>query len=323
MVLLWRMDTRNRKELIMAIVKPSEMDFTQDNIIMLVSGLPGVGKTTLACSASDVIVIDVDDGMKRVKPEHRKTAIRVSSYEELLEDLKSKTVQEAKTLVIDTCGALIELMKDWAAMQQGGAKKGGGISLQGFGIVKSEFNRLFRELRRTHNCVLLFHSLKDKDREGNIIYDIQCEGATKQTVWQPVDLGAYMQIIDGKRYLCFSPTQEYSAKSSFGVSGMVEVPELSEEDQNSFLDKLFTKVKDNMSKEAAASQKANVEYENIMAQGLAIIAEISDAASIQPATEKIKKIGHVLTTKAELQHALKARIAELGLKWNSEKKCYE
>ena len=153
--------------------------------------------------------------------------IIVSTYEELLADLKSDAVKKAKTLVIDTGGALIELMKDWAAKQTGGAKKGGGISLQGFGIVKSEFNRLFRELRQTHNCILLFHTLKDKDREGNIIYDIQCEGATKQTVWQPVDLGAYFQIVEGKRMLCFTPTQEYSAKSSHGVSGMYEVPECS------------------------------------------------------------------------------------------------
>ena len=42
------------------IVKPENMDFSKKNIIMIISGLPGVGKTTLALSAPDVVLIDAD-----------------------------------------------------------------------------------------------------------------------------------------------------------------------------------------------------------------------------------------------------------------------
>ena len=54
------------------IVKPENMDFSNKNIIMIISGLPGVGKTTLSLSAPDVVLVDADEGMARVKPEHRK-----------------------------------------------------------------------------------------------------------------------------------------------------------------------------------------------------------------------------------------------------------
>ena len=53
------------------IVKPENMDFSNKNIIMIVSGLPGVGKTTLALSAQGVVVIDTYAGMCLVKTEHR------------------------------------------------------------------------------------------------------------------------------------------------------------------------------------------------------------------------------------------------------------
>lgn len=56
------------------IVKPESMDFSNKNIIVIISGLPGVGKTTLALSAPDVVLIDADEGLSRVKPEHRRTA---------------------------------------------------------------------------------------------------------------------------------------------------------------------------------------------------------------------------------------------------------
>ena len=53
------------------IVKPENMDFSNKNIIMIISGLPGVGKTTLALSAPDVVLIDADEGMDRFNPAHR------------------------------------------------------------------------------------------------------------------------------------------------------------------------------------------------------------------------------------------------------------
>lgn len=307
----------------MAIYSPVEMDFSQDNIIMILSGLPGVGKTTLACSAEDVLIIDIDNGMKRVKMEHRKNAIIVKSYEELLEDLKNPVVKSAKTLVIDTGGALIELMKDWALKQPQGMKKNGGISLQGFGIVKSEFNRLSRELRASHNCILLFHTLKDKDKDGNTIFDIQCEGATKQTVWQPVDLGCYMQIIDNDRCLCFKPTQEYSAKKCYGVADIYKVPELKEGQENNFLQKLFAEVKNNISKEAETAKIKQQEYEQTIVQGKEFINTITDAETAETAIKEINGLNHSLTSKEELKHLLKAKLSNVGLKWNKELKRYE
>ena len=72
----------------MAITKPEAMNFSDKNIIMIVSGLPGTGKTTLALSAPDVLLIDTDEGMARVNPAHRKDASICKTYEEVLADIK-------------------------------------------------------------------------------------------------------------------------------------------------------------------------------------------------------------------------------------------
>ena len=90
----------------MAIIKPENMDFSGKNIIMIVSGMPGVGKTTLALSAPDVVLIDADEGLARVKPEHRRDASICKTYEDLLADIKA-IEGRYKTVVIDTGGALI------------------------------------------------------------------------------------------------------------------------------------------------------------------------------------------------------------------------
>lgn len=307
----------------MAIVTPEQMDYSNDNLIMVVSGLPGVGKTTLASSAPDVLIIDLDNGMKRVNVAHRRTVISAATYEELLQDLKSSTVKAAKTLVIDTCGALIELMKDWACKQNGGAKKGGGVSLQGYGIIKTEFNRLFRELRQSHNCVLLFHTLKEKDRDGNPIFDIQCEGATKQTVWQPVDLGGYLEIVGNDRVLRFKPTQEYSAKKCYGVADYYVLPELNESTPNVFLAQLFEQIKANIAQELAAGAEKRKAYDEVMDIGRTIIAQVVDAETAQQATSALNELPQALTSKEELKAAFKGRLAEVEVRWNVKDKRYE
>ena len=308
----------------MAILRPEEMDFSADNIIMIISGLPGVGKTTTACSAPNVAVIDTDNGMKRVNPQHRKETISVSTYEELLNDLKSEEIVKKDTLVFDTTGAFIELLKDWAMRNNPSAcKKGGGISQNGFGIVKSEFLRISNELRKKFNVIYMFHTSMKADKDGNPVYELMCEGAARELVWQPADLGAYLQIIDNKRYLCFSPTQEYSAKSSYGIKGLIAIPELNGSEPNDFLTKLFEKVKANIRAENEAFKPQKDAYKKAMCDGIKLINSMTTAKEAAPVMDAIKKLKHSLTSEKELKAHFSDKLKELNIVWNKDKKAYE
>lgn len=59
------------------IKKPNEMTFTDKKFSMILYGAPGVGKTTLALSAPDPILIDFDRGVSRVKAYHREDNYRM------------------------------------------------------------------------------------------------------------------------------------------------------------------------------------------------------------------------------------------------------
>lgn len=304
------------------IVKPENMDFSNKNIIMIVSGLPGVGKTTLALSAPDVVLIDADEGMSRVKPEHRKDSSMVKTYEELLADIKA-CEGHYKTVVIDTCGALIDLMKDWAMRTEPSAsKKSGGFSQQGYGFVKTEFLRLSAELRKKFNVIFLFHAAKDRQGD-DVFYDIVCEGSAKTLVWQPADLGAYLHIVNGERYLGFTPTMNYNAKAAYGIKGLVKVPELKDGDPNDFLARLFAQVKANIVAEHAALQPQQEQYEETMGAGKLAIETIEKPEDVPEAMKAIKSLTHALTSERELKAALTERIKEQGIVYNKETKAYE
>ena len=64
------------------IIQPENMRFDDKKIFMILSGLPGVGKTTLALSAPNPLLIDCDQGIVRVDPAHRKPTADAKTYEE-------------------------------------------------------------------------------------------------------------------------------------------------------------------------------------------------------------------------------------------------
>lgn len=306
----------------MPIITPEKMDFSQKNIIMILSGLPGTGKTTLALSAPDVLLIDTDEGLARVNPAHRKDASVCKTYEEILADIKAARGQY-KTIVIDTCGALIEYMKDWAMRTDPKASKNnGGFSLQGYGVVKSEFIRLSAELRKEFNVVYLFHESMTKADES-VFYELVVEGSTRTLVYQPADLAGHLFIDHGKRYIGFTPTEQYSAKSAYGIKGIIEVPELKDGDPNDFLTRLFDKVRSNLAKETEQLNPQKNAYTLAMREAKAIVEAVLNPEDVSKAASAIGAISHALTSEKEAKNMLKARMNELGIVWNKTTKEYE
>ena len=277
------------------IVKPENMDFSNKNIIMIISGLPGVGKTTLALSAPDVVLIDADEGLSRVKPEHRKDSSMVKTYEELLADIKSFEGRY-KTVAIDTCGALIDLMKDWAMRTEPSASKksGGSCSMP---------PRIGRETR----CFTTLYA----------------RGPQKRWSGSLLILALTFISLIGERYMGFTPTMNYNAKSAYGIKGLVKVPELADGQPNDFLLRLFAQVKSNIAAEHAALQPQQEQYDKTMLEGRAVIETIQNPEDVPEATKAIKGLSHALTSERELKATLMERIKELGIAYNKETKAYE
>ena len=306
----------------MPIVKPENMNFSNKNIIMIISGLPGTGKTTLALSSPDVLLIDTDEGLARVNPAHRKDASVCKTYEEILADLKAAEGQY-KTVVIDTCGALIEYMKEWAMRTDPKASKtNGGFSLQGYGVIKQEFLRLSAELRKKFNVIYLFHENMTKNGDEGVFYELVVEGSTRTLVYQPADLAAHLFIQNGRRYLGFTPTEQYSAKSAYGIKGLIEVPELADGDPNDFLTKLFAKVRENLAKETEALSPQKDAYDNAIKMIQAICDKVSKPEDIPDAADAIKSLPHALTSEKEGVAMLKKKMSALGITYDKAKGQY-
>ena len=303
----------------MAIKRPEQMDFSEKTFTMIIAGSPGIGKTTLAMSAPDPILFDLDRGVSRIRAEHRGLTSEADTYEELLADMASAEYRAAKSVILDTGGSLIQLMQPWAKKQDPKAARDGRAM---FGVIKREFDRLTHEIREAKkNCIIIFHTTEVS--KGDVITQrLSCEGSAKDIVWTPADLGCYMYVMGRERTLGFTPTEEYFAKSCYGIKGLIKVEELVPGQKNDCLTRLFDAARANIAAEMEMYKPQREAYERAMEEGRAVLAAVENTDDLTAARKQFLKMTHALTSGSELNELLKNKAREMSVKWSKEADTY-
>lgn len=311
----------------MPIYKPSQFSETLKNqrFSMILYGAPGVGKTTLAMSAPNPILIDLDKGMQRTRARHWVDCLQITAYEELLKEIELGTLNAYDTLIVDTGGALITLLQDYVMRKDPVNKtKSGTISQKGYGAVKLEFQALTNRFKTVYdkNIIYVFHSVEEKNKEGIAIQRLLCEGSSKNIVWQPCDFGGYVYMNGDQRMIGFTPTDEYFAKGCYGISGIRKVATLGDADKNDYVTRLFAEANANIAKDDEFFKAEREAYEAVMEQGKKLIESWTKPEQFTGGSAEFEKLPHKLTSLVELKAICRERIETLGFVWDSKKKAY-
>ena len=302
------------------IVKPSEMKFEGKKLFIIVAGVPGIGKTTLALSAPKPLLIDLDKGVDRVETRYRTDTDVVSSYEELRSDLEKADLSPYETIVIDTGGKLLEMLKPVViARDPKNAQTNGELSLKGYGAVKKMFNEFVTFVKSLNkHLVMVFHATEVADGETTKLR-IRMEGKSRDEVWDSVDIGGFMEMRGNKRTIGFSNCDRYYAKGTHGIHGVYDIPTLANGNNNTFLTELINNVINDLTSE----NKEFTEYQELMRVLLPHIANADNARLLNKAYDEVKKAEHKLTSKNELWNALNERAKALGLEYDKDRNVFD
>jgi hypothetical protein len=129
-------------------------------------------------------------------------------------------------------------------------------------------------------------------------------------------------MIGDDRVAGFSPTEEYFAKGCFGVNGLYKLPNLNDK-ENNFLIQLFNNMQNNIVSESLIFEEEKAAYNRAMEEGSKLVGQIIGAEAANLFAAELDKIKHSLTSRKEISAMARAKIAELGLKWNKGAKMYE
>ncbi len=90
------------------IKKPNELTQTKIKLKGLIYGEPGIGKTSVALSAPKPLLIDFDNGLRRVAKQYQTDSVQIESYQNLLDILEKEDISNYETIVIDTLGKMVD-----------------------------------------------------------------------------------------------------------------------------------------------------------------------------------------------------------------------
>lgn len=299
------------------IVKPKNLDFSNKHLSMIIAGLAGLGKTTLALSAPSPLLIDLDNGISRVEAKFRKDVDMVKSYDELVRDLKGD-LSAYETIIIDTGGALFDMLKPVViAEDRKNGKSDGSLSLNGYGACKRKFMEFAKFLKTLDkNIIWVFHAQEVALSDDTTGLRIYVEGGIKTDIWRDIDLGGFVEMRNNKRTIGFSVCDRYYCKGTHHVHGIYEIPDLENPNQpNDFITKLFQKVREDLCDEQSVAN----EYNDVMDEYKPKIESAKTLKDVNEAYEALTKAPKVSTSANELWFALKAKAKELGFLFDKEK----
>lgn len=192
----------------------------------LIYGQPGSGKTTLALSSPNPVCIDFDRGMHRVQPQFRVPSLQVDTYKQVLELIGSEEIAPFDTIVCDTLGKLIDRMCDYIASNNPKARKSdGGMTMQGWGEVKTTFQTFFK-LLAAKNKSLLFVAHESEEKNGDeTIKRPDCSGSARKDIVKELDFMGYVEAVGSKRIINFNPSDKFYAKNSLDLPQGIELPD--------------------------------------------------------------------------------------------------
>lgn len=302
------------------IVSMSNIEYENTNQVCLI-GMPGDGKSTLACSAPNPLFIDTEDGLKRVLPQHRPSnIIRALSYKEILDDLSNADLGQYKTIVIDTFGGLLDLMTIYAKeVNSKFLQSDGTLTMKGWGWLGQEFLRFSKKLKLLNKHVIFVsHATEENDGE-NKVYRVDAGGRAKKDIMKAMDYVGFVEVVGKNRVINWGPNERYYTKNNLGITDFEKLPNLLEGEINNYMTTFFDRSNVQRQKEAELNEKYNSTMNIIKSE----LNDVVDSTTATAFLELLKRIDHVYQSLNEGKHLLKQKANLLGLVYNIKTKKFE
>lgn len=265
------------------IKKKNEIELPK-TIVGCITGVCGIGKTTLALSAPKPLLLDTDNGIHRVQSEYRSDVVQVKSYQDIL-DVLEEDLSDYETIVIDTLGELVNFMlKYFADKDKSLITRGGTLNIKVWGLVKTEFESLKLKLQLLNkHLIFVSHVKEDKDGE-NKVYRMDVAGSTSETVTKILDFLGFCEVLGKTRSISFTPSARFYAKNSIELNDYLEIPQLKTGDKNDFLTKEVIEPTIAKRKQESAALKINEEK---LQQGRYLIEQATEPNAVLTAFKEM------------------------------------
>lgn len=203
---------------------------------------PGIGKTSLAFTADRPLLLDFDLGAHRAA--NRKDTVQVNQWSDVT-SITADDLTSYGTVIVDTAGRALDTLTADIIRRNPKAGRGGALTLQGYGTLKSEFVAWLKSLNALGKDVVLIAHMDEQRNGDEVIERLDVQGGSKGEIYKAADAMGRIVIRDGKRMLMFSPTDAAFGKNP-GQLEPLEIPHKDSPDFDGFLAGVISTIKDRL-----------------------------------------------------------------------------
>lgn len=228
-----------------------------DRINMVIYAAPGLGKTSLAFTAEAPLLLDFDNGAHRSA--NRKDVVRVSDWSDIA-GITADDLEPFKTVIVDTAGRALDALTADIIRANPKSGRGGALTLQGYGHLKSQFIAFLKLLNGFGKDVVLIAHMDEQRNGDEIIERLDVQGGSKGEIYKAADAMGRIAIADNKRWLRFSPTDASFGKNPAQFDPL-EIPKLASPEFQTFLADVIQQTKDRLNEMTEAQMEAAQEQD--------------------------------------------------------------
>lgn len=302
------------------LTKPSELK-SPTTIKGLILGNTNSGKTTLALSAPEPILIDFENGLTRVSKQWQTISMQCRHFSNFLDFLSSKEIKQFKTIVIDPLGEMAEQIKAYVIGKDPKLAKDG---RKLYPAIANEFKNVWTILKNK-GLSIIFVSHSDEIMKENVeSLKIRCEGNTiKNFLPTQMDFVAILKREDEnnrtKRFLNFEANETFTfAKRWKELEGVIEVPTNTTE--NKFLTDVIWK---SWEEKNQKEEEANQNYDSLIEELKNKIGNISNIEELNLYYSSIYKSHNEIWSSHKMEESfLMEKIKKLDCSFDKKEKVF-
>lgn len=232
----------------MPIIKKDDV-MPERPVIIVLYGTPGTGKTSLANTSKNPILIDTDRGSDRAS--NRVDTLMASKWMDI--DNEKEAIKTYDTVIVDTAKSLLDdYLSDYVCSQNYKLRTNG---LKRFGEMAEKFKEFVNFLRQNQSDIIFVCHDKEQT-EGDIIkHSPECTGQSKDLLLRIADQVGYITMVNGQRTVVFDPTDTTVGKNVAQIPPM-RIPDTSSIDFNDCMATIIDKVKKSLVNKSEAQREA-------------------------------------------------------------------
>lgn len=256
----------------MPIIKKNDV-MPERPVIIVLYGTPGTGKTSLANTSKNPILIDTDRGSDRAS--NRVDTLMASRWMDI--ENEKEAIKTYDTVVIDTAkSCLDDYLADYVVSQNYKLKTNG---LKRFGEMAEKFKEFVNFLRQNQSDIIFVCHDKETT-EGDVVkHSPECTGQSKDLLLRIADQVGYITMVNGQRTIVFDPTDTTVGKNVAQIP-LMRIPNVDSVDFQDCMANIIDKVKKSLVNKSEAQKEAQALLESAREK-------VSSAKTLKDANELI------------------------------------